>query len=106
MFARVTTFQAVPGKLDEMAVMVRDSVRPELGHQPGFVTSMTLTDHRTGKGMMLSLWETEAALAASETSGYFQEQMAKFGEIFVMPPFREVYEVSNEPSLVRWMQPQ
>ncbi len=95
MYARVVTYQVQPGKWDELRSIVRDSVTPKLQQQPGYRGGLVFTDDRTGKGMLVSLWESEAALVASETGGYFQEQMAKFGGVFIMPPFREVFEVAQ-----------
>ena len=45
-------------------------------------------------GAGFSLWESESDLIASETSGYLQEMRAITAPFYVMPPFREVYEVS------------
>jgi hypothetical protein len=39
-------------------------------------------------------WETEADMKAGETSGYYQEQIAKFGQILTSKPIREGFEVS------------
>ena len=52
-----------------------------------------LTDHSTGKGLSITLWETEADMNAGEASGYFQAQLAKFANFFSQQPVREHYEV-------------
>ncbi len=74
--------------------MYRDSVIPAAKQQQGFKGTFLLTDPNTGKGVSISLWETEADMRAGETSGYYQEQIAKFAQIFAGPPTREGYEVS------------
>ena len=53
-----------------------------------------LTDPGTGKGMSVTLWETEEDLKAGESSGYFKEQIAKFGPLLVGPPTRDVLVVA------------
>jgi heme-degrading monooxygenase HmoA len=53
-----------------------------------------LTDRKTGKGLTIALWETEADMTAGETSGYYQQQVAKFKDLFSAPPVREAYEVT------------
>jgi heme-degrading monooxygenase HmoA len=53
-----------------------------------------LTDRKSGKGISVVLWETEADMTASDTSGYLSEQLAKFGSLFITPPITEGYEVS------------
>jgi heme-degrading monooxygenase HmoA len=94
MHARVVTCQARPGKLDEGIGIYRDSVVPVARQQKGFKGILLLTDPGAGKAISITLWETEADMKAGESSGYFQEQIAKFGALLAAPPVRETYEVS------------
>jgi len=94
MYARAVTIQVQPGKLDEAIRIFQDSVVPAAKQQKGFKSIWLLTDRNTGKGLSVGLWETEADRTASETSGYFGEQLAKFGGLFAAPPITERYEVS------------
>ncbi len=94
MYARVVTVQVQPGKLEELLGVLQEQVVPAAQHQPGFRGLMSLTDQGTGKGIAISLWATEADLVASETSGYLQEVRSMTAPFYVMPPFREVYQVS------------
>ena len=94
MHARVVTVQIQPGKIDEAIRIYRDSVMPAVKEQKGFKGATLLTDSSTGKGISVTLWETQADLTAGEASGFYQEQIAKFGGVFAMPPVREHYEVS------------
>ncbi len=96
MNARVTFVQIVPGKLDEAVDLYRDSVLPAAEQQKGFkgLYLLTLTDRSAGKGISITLWETEADMIAGENSGYYQQQLAKFKDVFGAPPVREAYEVS------------
>jgi heme-degrading monooxygenase HmoA len=94
MHARVVSIQLQPGKTNEAVNLFRDSVVPAAQQQPGFKNLLLLTDPTTGKGLSISLWETEADMTAGEASGYFQAQLAKFGGILAAPPAREQYEVS------------
>ncbi len=94
MHARVVTVQVQPGKIEETIRIYRDSVAPAAKQQKGFKGAFLLTDPNTGKGISVTLWETEADLKAGEASGYYQEQIAKFGAVFAAPPAREAYEVS------------
>ena len=98
MHARVVTVQIQPGKTEEAIRIFRESVVPAAKQQKGFKSIMLLTDPNTGKGVSVGLWESEADLMASETSGYFREQLGKFGGLFLAPPVREVYEVSVQAS--------
>ena len=96
MHARVTFVQIAPGKLDEAVDRYRDSVLPAAEQQKGFkgLYLLTLTDRSVGKGISITLWETEADMLAGENSGYYQQQLAKFKDVFGAPPVREAYEVS------------
>jgi heme-degrading monooxygenase HmoA len=94
MHARVVTIQTQPGKTEEAIRIYRDSIVPAAKQQQGFTSALLLTDSRSGKGISVTLWETEADQVASEASGYFQEQIAKLGGVIAGPPVREAYEVS------------
>ena len=94
MNARVVTIQLHPGKTEEAVRIYRDSIVSAAKQQQGFKGALLLTDPTTGKGISISLWETEADLKAGETSGYYQEQIAKLGQVLAFPPTREGYEVN------------
>lgn len=94
MNARVTIVQFLPGKIDEAIGIYRDFVVPAAKQQKGHRGHYLLTDRNTGKGISISLWETEADMTAGEASGYYQQQVAKFKDVFGAPPVREAYEVS------------
>lgn len=94
MHARVVTVQIQPDKTDEAISIYRDSVVPAGKQQKGFKGALLLADPNTGKAISVTLWETEADMKAGETSGYYQEQIAKFAGVFARPPVREHYDVS------------
>ena len=93
MHARVTFAQVQLEKTDEVVQLIRDSVLPAAQQQQGFKGILSLIDRATGKGITITLWETEADMKAGET-GYYQEQLAKFAQFFTSAPTREGYEVS------------
>jgi quinol monooxygenase YgiN len=94
MHVRVTRVQLQPDKLDEAIRIYQESVVPAAQQQPGFRSTQLITDRASGMGMSITVWETEANLHASEASGYYQEQIAKFAPLLTTPPVREVYEIS------------
>ena len=94
MHARLVTVQVQPGKVDEAISIYRDSVMPAAKQQKGFKGATLLTDRNTGKGVSVTLWETEADMKTTEASGWWQEQIAKFAAVLAMPPVREQFEVS------------
>ncbi len=96
MFARVTTVQMRPEKLDEAIQLYHDSVVPAAQAQKGFRSTYLLTDRATGRGMTVTYFETAEDIAASEANGYYQAQLDKFAPLFSAPPQRTVFEVGVE----------
>lgn len=91
MFARVTHVQSKPGKLDEIVAVYQDSVIPLLKQQQGFHSTFLLTDPDTGKGMSITLWETEADRQAGDSNGLVLEQVMKVVPLMAAPPVREAF---------------
>jgi heme-degrading monooxygenase HmoA len=97
MYARVTIGQSQAGKADEGIRLHRDSVVPACKQQKGFKGLYLLNDRKTGKSITISLWETEADMTAGESSGFYQQQVAKFKDVLSATPVREAYEVTVQP---------
>ena len=93
MFARLTFTQTKEDKVDEAVKVTKDSVLPAAKSQKGFRNAYLLTQPN-GKAIMISLWETEEDAVVGEKSGYYQEQLAKFKDMFAAPPTHEGYKVS------------
>jgi heme-degrading monooxygenase HmoA len=94
MFARVTPFE-----IDTLRIPLADAERmfdeqvvPRLAQQPGLLGYYVMRTPE-GKGLVVTLWETEAAATAGIESGYYDEQVAKFVTFMRQPPGREHYEV-------------
>ncbi len=94
MFARVTLFEldTVRMTLDTGLERFREAVLPHIREQEGYegVYVFTTPD---GKGMLISLWSTEAAAEAGVASGFYDEQVAKFLMVLRSPPGRDHYQV-------------
>ena len=52
-------------------------------------------DTASDKCIAYSMWATEADLVASETSGFYQEQVAKLKVVLAAPPLREIFELTD-----------
>jgi quinol monooxygenase YgiN len=98
MFARVTTLQLQPGKLDEFLHLFQDTIAPAAAAQPGFGGITLMTDPRLGKVVAYGLWDTEADLLASEQA-YYQTKLGEVGRLLAAPPLREAFEVSIQVEL-------
>jgi len=93
MFVRITRVQIKSNTLDETERIYRESVIPAAKSQKGYQGTYLLADRKTGKGMAFTLWDSEEDAIANERSGYYQEQISKFKDVFTAPPVREGYEV-------------
>jgi hypothetical protein len=64
MYARVTTTTG-QAKKDEVVRVIRERIVPRVEDFQGFKGSFWLFDEKTGKGLAISLWDSQAALDAS-----------------------------------------
>ena len=94
MFARLVLVQVNPEKVDETINIYGESVVPAAKSQKGYKGIYMLVDRKTGKGVSISLWDSEEDAIANEQSGYYQEQIGKVKDAFTAPPVQEGYEVS------------
>ena len=94
MFARLMIASINMDKLDETIKIYKESIVPAAKSQKGYKGAYLLTDRNTGKGVSITLLDSEEDSVANEQSGYLQEQVGKLKEFFTAPPVREAYEVS------------
>jgi len=94
MFARVTLFEIDTCRigLDEALEQFEALIVPEARKQEGY-EGMYVMRTPEGKGLILSMWSSEEAATTGLTSGYYDDQVAKFVTVFRAPPGREGYEV-------------
>jgi heme-degrading monooxygenase HmoA len=93
MYARVSTVKVRVERVDEAIRVYEEGVVPALRAQPGFEGVELLVNRETGHGISITRWATREAQIASETSGFYREQVVKFGGLFDAMPVREAYEV-------------
>lgn len=93
MIARLTFIRIKPENVEEAARIYENGVVPEAKLQKGFCGGYLLTDAASGKGIAVTLWQSSEDLAASEANRYYQNQLIKFLDLFVMPPIKEEYTV-------------
>ena len=68
MFARLTRTTFDPNRLDDLEPLVREQVLPATQQMAGFQGMYAMVDRETGTGLTFSLWESEAAMRASEAA--------------------------------------
>jgi hypothetical protein len=94
MHARVTLLE-----IDTLRVTVgdalgkfRDHTLPRLRAQHGYRGVWVLATPE-GKGLLMSLWETEADARVDGSQSFYGEELGHFATLFRSPPGREEYDV-------------
>ena len=68
MFARIGTWQGSPDELERWIIRAREQVKPNIRHDRGLAAVYWLVDRPGGKGLIVTLWESEEAMHASEAA--------------------------------------
>jgi hypothetical protein len=76
MHARVTRFKGEPARIDEGVRRIKEDVIPFAKKLAGFKGGYWLVDRKTGVGFGLTLFESEAALQASEEAAKKMREQA------------------------------
>jgi heme-degrading monooxygenase HmoA len=66
MFARVSTLQGSPERVEDGIRAVREQVLPAARQMDGFKGLLAMVDRSSGKMVGITLWDSEEALQASE----------------------------------------
>lgn len=69
MFARVTTFEGDPERMEEAARLFSDEVIPWLRDATGFRGWIVLLDREKRQSLGITFWASEAAMKDDQTSG-------------------------------------
>ena len=69
MYARLTTIEGDPDKMDEATRHVQEQTLPQLQKMDGFKGFVALGDRQSGRVVGVSFWESEQAMQASEEVG-------------------------------------
>src|SRR4028119_1531169 len=65
MYARVTTIEGSPGKMDDAKGHVQEQTLPQLQKMEGFKGFVALGDRQSGKVIGVAFWESEEGLRAA-----------------------------------------
>ena len=89
-FTETTTDSSKRKQLEEIAI---ESIIPAARQQKGFKGVLFATNSE-GRGVFVSFWESKEALQATESSGYYNEQLAKIRDAVTAPTVRHTGEVA------------
>ena len=68
MFARIGTWQGTTEELERWIVRGREQVKPSILQDAGLRAVYWLADRKAGKGMIVTIWQSEDAMNASEAA--------------------------------------
>lgn len=68
MHARVGIWEGTPEDLEKWIVRGREEVVPDIARNPGLKAVYWLANRENGRGMIVTIWESEDAMNASETA--------------------------------------
>jgi heme-degrading monooxygenase HmoA len=91
MYARVINSLLKSEKVDDAVSIWRDKVAPGLKQAKGFKGAYLVGDRKTGKGVTITLWETEADATAMNAA--LPQTFALFEGLFTTQPETAQYEV-------------
>jgi heme-degrading monooxygenase HmoA len=66
MYARVTTMEVPPERMDDATRHVQEQVLPQLSQMEGFKGFISLVSRQSGKLQGVAFWESEEALRATD----------------------------------------
>ena len=66
MYARVSTLEGPPDKIDDGTRHIQEQTLPQLQQMDGFKGFVALNDRQSGKQLAVVFWESEEALRATE----------------------------------------
>jgi heme-degrading monooxygenase HmoA len=66
MYARVTTLEGPPDRMNDATRHVREQVLPQLQQMDGFKGFVALGDRQSGKLLGVAFWESEEVLRSTE----------------------------------------
>ena len=66
MYARVTTIEGSPDRMDDAERHIQEQTLPQLRQMEGFEGFVALGDRQSGKVLGVAFWESEEALRATE----------------------------------------
>jgi hypothetical protein len=94
MYARVTTIQISPYRLEEAIGVLREQVAPTIQQQNGFKGYLMFVDRSTGKSINVTLWDEEADRdITGSNSAYYRDAIGKVVPLLTGAPLVEDLEL-------------
>ena len=92
MFVRFARLDIKPDRWSDAVELFRQSIFPTLEDEPGFMR-VVLTGDGSGRGVMMTMWQTEEHGRTYESSGEAARLLSQFDDMFASPPETVGYPV-------------
>lgn len=98
MYARLTTFQLHPDRVDQLRQIYLDQFLPDaLSSWTGFQAGYLLGDEDGGNATIVSFWNTKDDALATDESGQYEDRLHLFASLITFPPVTDGYQVLADP---------
>ncbi|MBI2868884.1 MAG: hypothetical protein HYX96_03555 [Chloroflexi bacterium] len=101
MFARVSTVQGTPDKIEAGIRHYREQVLPTANKLAGFKGAYLLVDRKSGKELSVTLWDTERHMQESAKTAEQLRSQASQAVAASQPATVEMFEVAVEQQPAR-----
>lgn len=95
MYARVTTAQIVPEKLQVARQIFREAMAPAIHLRDGSKGLLYLADSTTGKALVITLWDNEDDMDQVYDSPAFQQSLVELAEIITAEPTVATFDMAS-----------
>jgi len=95
-YVQISRVKISQGRIAEAVELFRESVLPVVQDQPGFIKFYLLSHPDEDELVVENFWESAEDIEALQISGFYQQQVKKFGTVFASSPHREIYAVVLE----------
>jgi hypothetical protein len=102
MYARMVTASVLPGRLDDVIQLWKDSAHGTQ-EQPGFINARMYADRAGNRIRTVSLWESESDCLAS--TGWNESILAGFASMFAASPLVETFDLAADVNAALRAQP-
>ena len=93
MYSRVISMRIRPGKMDQAIRIFQRSIIPEVKKQHGNLGFFVMENRELNELLVMSHWETERDMLASERNDSVDQQIAKLSTVLGEPPTGATYEL-------------
>ena len=99
MFARLVSAQVDIKKINEGITIWKEKDMTLTESVKGYIGAYCLVDHKTGKVISLTLWDTEEDAVTDERSYLHKNQVNMYEDLLIGEPVTQYYEVSAQHKL-------